>query len=633
MCGIAGIFALAGRAPAVAPERLELMGKTLAHRGPDGAGSWISGCGRVGLTHRRLAIIDPSALADQPMSDPLNRYQLVFNGEIYNHASLREELRRAGRTDWKTDHSDTEVLVQAFAQWGIDCLSRLRGMFAFALWDSERRELWLVRDRLGIKPLYYATHAGQLRFASEIKALIADRALPRVINETSLFHFLSFLVPPAPHTLFAGILKLPAATWLRVSEDGAVKQHRYWDLLDHVESQTAASEDAVAQRLIERLEESVRLHKVSDVPVGVFLSGGIDSSTNAVLFSRDEPEPVRTFSIGYAGDNPSYPNELRYARIVARQIGAEHHELLLTENDLESFLPEMVYLQDEPIADPVCVPVYYLSRLARQNGVKVCHVGEGADELFGGYPLWRTVTRLERMAALPGAGLAKRAGAALLAPFARDFGFRYEWMRRSAAGMPIFWSGAETYTESEKRALLSPRLRADFARRSSWEEIEPFWERFRRSSLDQHPLNWMAYIDLNLRLPELLLMRVDKMSMGVGLEARVPYLDHRFVESAIGIDPRLRIRGGELKHILRRAVSGLIPAELVSRPKQGFGVPLREWMRGRLGARVRDALERFCRQTDLLDIDAVRRVLAEGDTGKSWCLFNLALWWERHVAS
>jgi asparagine synthase (glutamine-hydrolysing) len=638
MCGIAGILGLAGGEPPLQAlegmaAALTGMSEAVAHRGPDGTATWISPTGRIGFAHRRLAIIDPSARADQPMQDVRGRYRIVFNGEIYNHAELRTELQAAGRTQWSTDHADTEVILEAFACWGIDCLRRLRGMFAFALWDDERRELWLVRDRIGIKPLYYARASGRLLFASEIKALLADRTLPRAVDETALFHFLSFLVPPAPLTMFAGVRKLPAGTWLRVAADGATAEGRYWDALDAFEPREDMGEDEAARLVLARLEESVAVHKVSDVPVGVFLSGGIDSSTNAVLFSRGESEPVRTFSIGYEGDNPSYPNELQYARLVAQRIGASHHELLLKPRDLEDFLPRMTRLQDEPIADPVCVPVYYVSKLARDHGVKVCHVGEGADELFAGYPYWRRAMQMEAAAALPLAGIGKAVASSALAPLARGLGFRYDWLQRSARGQPVFWGGAEAFGEADKHWLLSPRLRADFRARSSWEAVEPIWKRYRASRLPQHPLNWMAYMDLNLRLPELLLMRVDKMSMGVGLEARVPYLDHRFVETALGIDPRLRIRGTELKYILKQAVRGLLPPEILARPKQGFGVPLREWLKGALASRVGDTLERFCRRSDLLDARSVRAVLARGRPDQSWYLFNLALWWDEFISA
>ncbi len=631
MCGIAGVLSFGAKGEAVSPAGLAAMSETLVHRGPDAEGAWLAPSGRVGLASRRLAIIDCSEAATQPLADAEGRYRIVFNGEIYNHAELREELRRAGRTRWSTDHSDTEVVVQAFAHWGIACLERLRGMFAFALWDELRQELWLARDRLGIKPLYYSLQPGRLVFASEIKALLVDGRIDRSIDETALFHFLSFLVSPAPQTLFAAVKKLPCATWMRICADGTTESRSYWNLLERIRPSTAQSESELAGELVEWLEDSVRAHKVSDVPVGVFLSGGIDSSTNAVLFSRGERRPVQTFSIGYAGNNASYRNELEFARLVARQIGAEHHELVLTQADLEAVLPRMVYLQDEPIADPVCIPVYYVSRLARENGVKVCHVGEGADELFGGYPYWRNVLGLERIAALPFARAAKRVATAALAPLAPSLSFRYEWLRRSAAGQPIFWGGAEAFTQAGKAQLLSPRLRADYAGRSSWEVIEPFWRRFTASGVDQHPLNWMAYLDLNLRLPELLLMRVDKMSMGTSVEARVPYLDHRFVERALGIDPRLRIRNGRLKHILKQAVGGLLPREITERPKQGFGVPMAEWMGGRLREQVCAALERFCARTDVLDAGAARRVALHGRPSQAWYLYNLALWWERYV--
>lgn len=631
MCGIAGVLRFDGGGSTRLNEIAVAMSAELAHRGPDGEGLWVDPAGRIALAHRRLAIIDCTPAAGQPMSDPGGRFRLIFNGEIYNHAELRHELQAAGRDGWQTDHSDTEVLLQAFAHWGIDCLQRLRGMFAFALWDGERKELWLVRDRLGIKPLYYALEPGRVLFASEIKAILADRTVERRVDETALFHYLSFLVAPAPRTLFTAVKKLPCATWLRISADGRTQQRRYWDVLDHIRAPGSRDEAGIAGELVEWLEESVRVHKISDVPVGVFLSGGIDSSTNAVLFSRGEREPVRTFSIGYAGDNPSYRNELEYARLVAKQVGAEHHEVVLTQADLEQFLPRMVYLQDEPIADPVCIPVYYVSKLARDNGVKVCHVGEGADELFGGYPYWRKIAELERLAAAPFAGAVKRAASAALSPLARGLRFQYEWLSRSAAGRPIFWGGAEAFTHADKQAILSQRLRRELTGRSSWEVIEPLWQRFQASGVDRHPLNWMAYLDLNFRLPELLLMRVDKMSMGTAIEARVPYLDHRFVERALGIEPRLRIKDGRLKHILRRAVSPLLPREILERPKQGFGVPMAEWMRGRLHEQVDEAIERLCRRTDVLDAGAARRLVREGRTHQAWYLYNLALWWDCYV--
>jgi asparagine synthase (glutamine-hydrolysing) len=363
----------------------------------------------------------------------------------------------------------------------------------------------------------------------------------------------------------------------------------------------------------------------------VFLSGGIDSSTNAALFSEGEARPVRTFSIGYDTDYGSYQNELHFARQMADVVKAEHHERRLNLNDLLEFLPEMIRLQDEPIADPVCVPVYYVSKLARDNGVSVCQVGEGSDELFWGYPGWKTALRAQAWSVRPLAGPAMRMVLAAATLAGKGDAQPADWLRRALRGQPIFWGGAEAFTETEKLRLLSPRLRRQFAGLSSWEVLKPVRDRFEVKAWERSALHWMSYLDLNLRLPELLLMRVDKMSMGVSLEARVPFLDHKFVELALGIPTAVKTRNGELKHILKTAVRGVIPDSLIARPKQGFGIPVAEWFFDRLGDRMRAELQDFCRQTDLLDARAVESVAARGAGTQLWFLFNLALWWKQYI--
>ncbi|MDH3257328.1 MAG: asparagine synthase (glutamine-hydrolyzing), partial [Nitrospinota bacterium] len=389
MCGIVGAISFKSNSFIVTAPYLAKMRDTMAHRGPDGFGSWISDDGKVGFGHRRLAIIDLSEAASQPMCNGDRSLWLTFNGEIYNHAEIRSELIKDGFTQWKTDHSDTEVVLHAYERWGIDALQKFRGMFAFGLWDNRKKELFLVRDRIGIKPLYYSIHHGRLAFASEIKALLEDPDQPRAVNEEALYHYLSFLTTPGPQTLFDGIQKMAPGTWLRVTADGTVQEYKYWDVWDHTQPLIDVPEDEISERILEELRTSVQLRKVSDVPVGVFLSGGIDSSTNAALFSEGESQPIRTFSIGYQGDYESYQNETHFARRMAQEVGAEYHDRMLTQDDLIDFLPQMIHLQDEPIADPVCVPVYFVSKLARDHGVTVCQVGEGADELFWGYPKWK----------------------------------------------------------------------------------------------------------------------------------------------------------------------------------------------------------------------------------------------------
>jgi asparagine synthase (glutamine-hydrolysing) len=565
------------------------------------------------------------------MSNENGSLWLSFNGEIYNHAEIRRELEQTRRYRWKTDHSDTEVILHAFEEWGIDCLQRFRGMFAFALWDGARRELWLVRDRIGVKPLYYSMHHGKVNFSSEIKALLEDPGQERTVCEEALFHYLSFLTTPSPQTLFSGIRKLAGGTWLRIRANGEIEERRYWDVLTHTRPLVGVSDKEIAERVLAELRVAVSLRKVSDVPVGVFLSGGIDSSTNTALFSEGEGGPVKTFSIGYRGEYQSYENELHYARQMAAQVGAEYHETLLDVDDLINFLPEMVRLQDEPIADPVCVPVYYVSKLARDNGVVVCQVGEGADELFWGYPQWKTALMLQDLDNLPVPRFAKHMALGGLRALGQKNTFRYEWLRRGATGTPIFWGGAEAFTEAQKQQLLSPRLKKQFAGRSSWEAVAPIRKRFEENAWEPSTLNWMTYVDLNMRLPELLLMRVDKMSMGVGLEARVPFLDHKFVELAMSIPQSAKVRNGTLKHILKTAVRGLIPDELIDRKKQGFGVPVYEWFFDKLGAYARKELDFFCKHTDYLDREQVFRLLDSGNGPQAWYLLNLALWWKQHV--
>lgn len=631
MCGIVGMVAFAEQAARVNGALLDKMRDTMTHRGPDGGRSWVSADQRVGLAFRRLAIIDLNEAAMQPMPNEDGSIQMVFNGEIYNHAEIRAELERIGGHTWKTDHSDTEMIVHAYEQWGIDCLQKFRGMFGIAIWDGRTRDLWLVRDRIGIKPVYYTIRNGKLTFASEIKALLQDPEQPRAVHEESFYHYLSFLTTPAPQTLFAGIKKLPSGSWLRIKADGQVIEQRYWDVWDYTKPLIGVPEAEVARLLLDELRTAVKLRKVSDVPVGVFLSGGIDSSTNAALFSEGESKPIKTFSIGYQGEYQTYQNELNYARQMADLVHADHHELLLTQDDLLNFLPQMVRLQDEPIADPVCVPVYYVSKLARDNGVIVCQVGEGSDELFWGYPNWRRMLRLQEKDDLPVPRWLKQLGLTGLRLAGKERKLYYEWLRRGAVGQPIFWGGAEAFMEREKQCLLSPRLRNQFADLTSWEALKPIRQRFEAKAWEKSNLNWMSYVDLNLRLPELLLMRVDKMSMGVSLEGRVPFLDHKFVELAMSIPSAMKTRDDTLKYILKKSVRGLIPDELIDRKKQGFGVPVYEWFFDRLGQQARQELNDFCDQTDFLDRSAVMNLFDNNRGPQAWYLLNFALWWKEYI--
>jgi len=614
----------------VEPSILGRMCGAMIHRGPDGGGIWVSEDRRVGLGHRRLSIIDLSDEAAQPMSNEDGRVMLTYNGEIYNHASIRRELEGRGGHTWSTDHSDSEVILHAYEEWGIECVDRLNGMFAFALWDGRKRELWLVRDRMGIKPLYYVERDGKVAFASEIKALLADPDQERAVNEEALLDYLTFLTTPAPTTLFKGIHKMPAGCFARVTQDHGVQIRRWYEMWDHVTPLHGLTEGEMSSRLLEELSASVQRRQVSDVPVGVFLSGGIDSSTNAALFSKGGDTRVKTFSVGYEGDLPSYRNELQYAELMAKEVGAEHHETLLTLDDLLTFLPRMVELQDEPLGDPVCVPVYYVSKLARDNGVTVCQVGEGADELFWGYGHWKTRLRAQRVVAMMGHQLAQ-AGSALLALGGAGRGWAREFLRRGGRGEPTFWSGADAFTQASKNRILSRRLTEEFRGRTSWDAVSPIYQRWLKGRWEPDFLNWMTYLDLNLRLPELLLMRIDKMAMGVSLEARVPFLDHQFVEFSMGIPAVIKTARGDSKGLLKKAVRGVIPDVIIDRPKQGFAAPVQDWYSGRLGTESQEVFASFLRETDLFDAARIQAMHDEGVGYRLWHLLNVALWWDRWI--
>jgi asparagine synthase (glutamine-hydrolysing) len=631
MCGIVGVLQFDSRRTPLREQDIVRLRDHMAHRGPDGMGVWVAPDGQIGLGHRRLAIIDLTPSGAQPMSDDSGRIWLTYNGEIYNHVELRRELESLGHR-FHSAGSDSEVIIYAYRQWGLDAVHRLRGMFAFALWDAHLRRLWLVRDRIGIKPLYYTIQAGRLLFASEIKALLGDREVKREVDEHSLFHYLSFLTSPAPGTLFADIRKLAGGCMLLVHGDGRVEERRYWDAACASRPITGTDQE-IAAELLDLLRTSVRLHKVSDVPVGVFLSGGIDSSTIAALHGEGEVRAVRAFTVGYDKDYESYRSEVAQARSVAQFLGAELAEVQLSFSDLVDFLPEMVRLQDEPIADPVCVPLYYVAKLAREQGVTVCQVGEGSDEVFFGYPNWHRALRLQQLNDLfPRLGPAKAIGLAGLRAWGKEPSQPYAWLDRARRGLPIFWGGAEAFNDATKVRVLSPRLKMRFRDRSSWDAVAPIHKRYLAGVERASPLGWMSYLDLNLRLPELLLMRVDKMTMASSLEARVPFLDHELVSFALGIPDEVKLRDGILKAVLKNAVRGLVPDSVIQRPKQGFGVPVNEWLLSGLPAETMAGIDEFIAETDLFDPAAVSDLFARPNAaGLQWCILNVSLWWQEFI--
>lgn len=651
MCGICGIYEYGVSEPSIEEALVVRMRDAMTHRGPDDAGVYISEDRRVGLGNRRLSIVDLSPAGRNPMSNENGHVWITFNGEIYNHESLRPGLEARGHR--YRSRTDTETIVHLYEERGLDFVNDLDGDFAIGLWDAGARRIVLARDRIGVKPLYYTLAGGRLIFASEIKAILEHPAVSRDVDEQALYHYLTFLTTPAPQTLFAGIKKLPAGCLLTCEASGDVKVTRYWDAIVTSGGAAEMTEQETSEELLWLLKSSIDKRMMSDVPFGVFLSGGIDSTANVALMASLMDRPVRTFTVGFE-DQPAY-NEIEQARFVAREFGTDHHEVIITQQQLLDFLPYLVFHQDEPIADPVCVPLYYVSKLARETGTKVIQVGEGSDELFCGYDqytyylrlhdyAWRYLEKLpspvRRLMAATGSVLL-RAGASYLPMRMRIPPL--DLLRRFADGEELFWSGAVFFDESYKRQLFTPAARSRLMNGaagdiSSHPVVRADLDRLLARKPEADMLERMIYQELKLRLPELLLMRVDKMTMATSVEARVPFLDHRLVEFAMTVPRHLKIRDAETKQILKRALSGAVPDRVLARKKKGFATPVKEWMLDRLGSLVEDSLfNSALRRRELFDYGFVRQLLDDHRSRRMnysfflWTLLNLSLWYEHWI--
>jgi asparagine synthase (glutamine-hydrolysing) len=629
MCGICGIFDFTGHAE-LSRGLLKSMADTMAHRGPDDWGTYLSPDRRLGFGFRRLSIVDLSPAGHQPMSNEDGTIWIVFNGEIYNHVELRRELEATGHV--YRSRSDTETIIHGYEAWGEEVVHRLRGMFAFAIWDLECRRLFLARDRIGIKPLYYSWQQRCFLFGSEIKAILAWPSVERAVEPEALYHYLTLATTPPPLTLFRGIRKLPPGHTLTVHADGRSELRQYWDPLFPEDSLAGMEAEEIAERLQDMLRESIRLRMMSDVPFGVFLSGGVDSSLNVALMSELMDQPVDTFSIAIRDDPRS--NELSQARRVAQHFGANHHEIVITPQDFVDLLPQMVYHQDEPLADPVCVPLYFVSKLARENGTIVIQVGEGSDELFAGYTGYAFMADFYRRYYAPFAALPRWLKQPTAAVAERVMPARWaEYVRRAASGQELFWGGVTVFSDQAKRRWL--RDGYVLQSYSTYDSVvRPHYKRFDAFRPGAPFLDRMIYLELKQRLAELLLMRVDKMTMATSVEARVPYLDHKLVRFALAIPSSLKICNGITKYILKRAARGLIPDDVIDRPKIGFCGSASNMVIGAL----LDYAERAIMGSDwlrsVLDVEQVRPILAEHRAGQHdhgmtiWCLLNLTLWYD-----
>ncbi len=615
MCGICGLIRTDGR-PADA-DAVRRMSAAVAHRGPDDEGLFCDGPAALG--HRRLAVIDLSPEARQPLVNEDGSVRVVFNGEIYNFAELRAGLERRGHVF--RSRSDTEVIVHLYEEHGEGCLDHLRGMFALAVWDAPRRRLLLARDRLGKKPLYWAEGAGRLLFASEIKAILAEGSTPRVPDALAIHHYLTYDFVPSPLTAFRGIRRLPPAHFL-VLEGGRVRIERYWRLA--YGPKAAAPPGELEAELLRRLREAVRLRLVSDVPLGAFLSGGVDSSAVVACMAEAAPGAVRTFSVGFREQEF---DETPWARAVAERFGTRHTELLVEPRALE-VLPRLVWHFDEPFADSSAIPSWYVAQAAREH-VTVVLNGDGGDEDFAGYGRYVANDADRRLEARPGGRLWRRAR--LLARRGRDrmrgvpaMASLREDLRRLS---PDVANGLRLcrFRPEEKAWLYHPAFTEAAGAGDSLSLLEEAAAAPGAEGLVDRALA----ADIALYLPDDLLVKVDVTSMAHGLEARSPLLDHELAEFAARLPERLKLDRGRTKVAFRRALRDILPPELLERPKMGFGVPLARWFRGELRDFVRDTLlDGTARGRGIFREEAVRALLAEhlaGRRDRSSHLWNLVM--------
>ncbi len=609
MCGIAGFTGPNDRAA------LERMTQSLRHRGPDSAGFW-EGPG-VSLGARRLAIIDV-ATGEQPVFNEDKTVAVVFNGEIYNYIELRQQLERAGHR-FATDHSDTEVIVHLYEDRGLDFLADLNGMFAIALWDLRRRRLVLARDRLGIKPLYLARVPGGVAFGSEPKALLQHPAISRAPDFAAIHHYLSLKNVPAPLSAIRDIEQLRAGE-LAVCTGGNVERQRWWRV-EFREGPDMDEREAAGQiRAV--LEDSVRLQMRSDVPFGAYLSGGVDSSSVVALLAKLGAGRIKTFTLVYDDDFPNKENDRRFARMVAEQYGTEHHEHLVTFNDLPEKLDHVVRAFDEPFSG--VISTYFITQSIAGH-VKVALSGDGADEMFASYLAHRIASPLAAYAS-------GRNDPAALAPFENEVPRLAGLVARGDEAARRM--GLYLLDDAQKNELYSASMRAAVAGLSTEQVVRDTLAGCKVSD----PLNRALFLDLETLLPDQVLAFVDRLSMAHSVEVRPPFLDHRLVELVAGLSGSIKIKGGRVKHILKEAVADLLPAELLARPKEGFIMPVNEWLIGSLKDYVQATLapERLARH-GLFRPEAIRQLLESHYAGGAnrgnqiWNLLMLQLWWERYV--
>ncbi|NLO20361.1 MAG: asparagine synthase (glutamine-hydrolyzing) [Ignavibacteria bacterium] len=638
MCGIAGIVKYNQAESKININLLKRMSDQIVHRGPDDEGQWLNEDRSCGLAFRRLSIIDLSKAGAQPMHTEDGRFSIVLNGEVYNHLDIRKRLIDKGYK-YKSQ-TDTESIIYGYSEWGKDILEKMHGMFAFAIWDNEKKELFAARDRLGKKPFYYTIQNGYFIFASEIKSILQFPALSVEANIEEIPNYLSLGMSCHKSSLFKNIKKLQAGHCLKLKQNGELEIKRYWNPYCKLSDYKDLDFNEAKELLFQMFRSSVESRMMSDLPLAVFLSGGLDSSLNAAIMSEISSKPIKSYTVGFK-DLEKY-NELEYARKVSQLFKTEHKEVLITESDCFGILEQLPWFEDEPNGDPVCLPLYFLSKLTRDDGTAVVQVGEGSDEQFCGYESslrdFNIYSKyLSKYQTLP--------------PFLRKFAYKtssiclknsrkldaLEYIRRASLKEPFYAAGNPIFSSEHLKKLFNKNF--EHLAENPIKYAKSLEELSRQMNPEADFLQTNLIMDISFRLPELLLMRADKIGMAHSIETRVPFLDHRIVELSLALPERVKVPNlNETKTLLKKAIEPVLPKEIIYRKKQGFWAPVNEWFRNEWFAYTKDKLlSSDLLKSGLFKKDSIEELLIlhknspKNDGKRIYSLLMLALWWERFL--
>ncbi len=634
MCGINGFMILGSHWPQQASDHLNHMNNAIKHRGPDDSGTWVDEKKGLALGHLRLSIIDLSAAGHQPMFDASGNC-IVFNGEIYNYKEIKHHL---GDHKFKSG-SDTEVLLNLYNKFGHKALELLNGMFAFAYYDNANEVLKIARDRAGKKPLYYTIANGIFAFSSEIKALLELPWIKATPDNQAVYNFLTFNNLDAPETMFNDIKKLAPGECMTVSKRGIIEHFSYYDI--NYSDKRALTENELSDEVYNALDKAVDYRMVADVPVGAFLSGGVDSSAVVALMRKYSANTIKTFSVGFEGQ-PDYDERI-WAERISKMFNTEHYEKIVTKEDIETFLPEIVNIFDEPMADATCIPIYFISQLARKNNTIVVQTGDGADEIFAGYRGWKKYQSLypwyNRISSMP--SFARKAMASIFESKNEESPIN-EIIQRASLQQELFWGGAKAFKESTKKSFLVQSWIKSVPTPDSYQVIKHHRDRFTELQKKFPWLthnDWMCYIGYKYIIPSKYLYRMDRIGMAHSIEIRNPFLDYNLVDLALSIPYNMKTKNGEPKYILKKSLERILPNDVLYRKKMGFCVPLKEWSGDIMLDYVEREMNSFCSNTGIFKKEGLQKHVKEIRNGNQqytnnlWTVYFMMQWFKKWMSA